>query len=418
MKFKYLLPVVLVLTIFASKNALASKINPSTTSNSEPVVIAQELDYMKLLTNKENRMISPMSLDMAMGMLANGYKKEDTTLKQFLLVQDSKSIEEYNKRMNNIINKYKQDDTIIDEYQDDTIIDEYNVEPVLEFANRLWYFNQDRVIKYNYSKTITSMYNANVTYAARPTAHEKINSWVTETTHDKIQSIVTKEKIADNPRLESILANVLYFKGSWVKEFSEAATKKEAFTNIDNTKILVDMMNTQTKFNYSKNSNFEIIELKYLMSDISMFIILPKDNTYDLVSKDLDASILTVENRIVNLKLPKFKTEFSIDDEILTYLEELGVDLFDNVRLTEIFSPNEKDEKFKTTAVVHKTTIEVDEKGTEASAITFIDMVALGAPTLKEEKVVNLVINKPFYYVIRDTKLGEDLFVGRQTTFK
>ena len=57
-----------------------------------------------------------------------------------------------------------------------------------------------------------------------------------------------------------------------------------------------------------------------------------------------------------------------------------------------------------------KEKIEVDEKGTKASAVTGIMMKNEAAVLDREE--INFIVLQPFIYVIRDIKTGTILFMG------
>jgi serpin B len=59
--------------------------------------------------------------------------------------------------------------------------------------------------------------------------------------------------------------------------------------------------------------------------------------------------------------------------------------------------------------VVHKAFISVDEEGTEAAAATAVIMPVLAAPS----PAVEVTIDRPFIYMIRDLQTGTILFVGR-----
>jgi serine protease inhibitor len=57
--------------------------------------------------------------------------------------------------------------------------------------------------------------------------------------------------------------------------------------------------------------------------------------------------------------------------------------------------------------VEHKTVVEVDETGTVAAGVTSVGIVTTGM-----QETVNLVVNHPFFYAIRDNTTGALLFVG------
>ena len=69
--------------------------------------------------------------------------------------------------------------------------------------------------------------------------------------------------------------------------------------------------------------------------------------------------------------------------------------------------------KLKISEVIHKTFIEVNEKGTEAAAVTAIGMELLGASLQKVKPPVIFRVDHPFLFLILDLKTKCVLFVGR-----
>jgi serpin B len=59
--------------------------------------------------------------------------------------------------------------------------------------------------------------------------------------------------------------------------------------------------------------------------------------------------------------------------------------------------------------VLHQTYVAVDEAGTEAAAATAVVMGETSARLTQQE----LVLDRPFLYVVHDTAHGTPLFVGR-----
>ena len=59
--------------------------------------------------------------------------------------------------------------------------------------------------------------------------------------------------------------------------------------------------------------------------------------------------------------------------------------------------------------VIHEAYIAVDEEGTEAAAATAVVMRATAAPL----ETVQLTIDRPFLFALRDLETGALLFLGR-----
>jgi serpin B len=108
----------------------------------------------------------------------------------------------------------------------------------------------------------------------------------------------------------------------------------------------------------------------------------------------------------VRVKIPKFKVEYGIK-ELKDVLIKMGIiDAFD----PSLANFEEISKKSYTSSVKHKAVIEVDEKGTEAAAVTVIKKFA-GMPS-EEEFKPDFIADKPFFYIIRDDRTGTILFMG------
>lgn len=222
-----------------------------------------------------------------------------------------------------------------------------------------------------------------------------------------------------------MLVNAVYFKGNWRNEFSERATKSDEFINADETTSRIDFMNTTAWMNYAETKSAKIVELPYQNRvdtvdkngiyvgtekfdniDVSMYVI-SSDNDIN-VEEELEAVIEdnNFKSTYTKLSMPKFKIEYSgsLNDMLM------------NIGIQSAFEPKaaqfEKmfdSGKMWITETIHKTFINVDEKGTEAAAVTAISMGTSSIPPEPTE----IKFDKPFYFVIRDNTSGEVLFMGR-----
>ena len=73
------------------------------------------------------------------------------------------------------------------------------------------------------------------------------------------------------------------------------------------------------------------------------------------------------------------------------------------------FSGMTAEEALYISAVVHQANIDVDEKGTEAAAATAVVMRATSAPNDR----VELRVDRPFLFALRDVPTGTVLFLGQ-----
>lgn len=155
-----------------------------------------------------------------------------------------------------------------------------------------------------------------------------------------------------------------------------------------------------------------VVSLPYENENFRMLLVLPnKDkNIRDVKLNQLNFNTLErslFENEVI-LFLPKFKQEF--ESNMRSALQQLGVnDLFDmnKANLRDLSDS----ESLYVTDVMHKTVVEVNEEGSEAAAVTSVQIDTRFSSA--GPRVISF--NRPFYFIIQDTKHKVPLFVGRIT---
>jgi serpin B len=285
----------------------------------------------------------------------------------------------------------------------------------LNIANSIW-GQSGYPFKSNFLDILARHYGAgmyNVDFLADPeAARELINQWIEEETEDKIKDLIPPGGINELTRL--VLANAIYFNGSWRYPFDKDATKPAPFSTLDGTEVDVEMMRLSGEsLAYISGDGYQAVQLPYLSPDFSMTLFVPNEGAYDAFESKLEErSIedLTAEliHQPVNLQMPKFDFETSTNAK--APLSELGMaeafqsDMADFDGITEV-------EDLFISDVLHKATITVDEEGTEAAAATVVIMRA--ESVLEPEEPISLVIDRPFLFVIQHQPTGTILFMGR-----
>uniref|UniRef100_A0A6B0VBG8 Putative serine proteinase inhibitor n=1 Tax=Ixodes ricinus TaxID=34613 RepID=A0A6B0VBG8_IXORI len=265
-----------------------------------------------------------------------------------------------------------------------------------------------------YENTLDSTFHAQLLKVdfvnGGPAAIDEINKWVKQKTHDKIDKLFNDPL---DPHTRLVLLNAIFFKGVWSTKFDENATTKKQFLNGGTTPTQVDTMTKSIRIGYKSlpTMRLEIAELPYDGGNYSMVILLPRGSEgieafkHNLTENHLQDKIGHVEPRQVTVSLPKFKleTEYSLKDN----LKNLGI--------TEIFSTQAdlsgitSDAELTVSDVVHKAVVEVNEEGTEAAAASGVAAVnrLIEVPTLE------LNVNQPFLFFIRNTHTKDLLFAGQ-----
>ncbi len=239
-------------------------------------------------------------------------------------------------------------------------------------------------------------------------ARRTINRWVEEETRGRIQDLIPPMGITEETRL--VLANAVYFKAAWLFPFPEGATRDAPFHLLDRREVLVPTMVVQAPLDYFAGDGYQAVELPYNGGEASLVILLPDPGCFEEFEQSLDTERLTqclerLEKKDVLLFLPKFTftSEFSLG-EILA-----GLGMPDAFSDQADFSGMTGRRDLVIDDVYHKAFVGLDEAGTEAAAATAVVMV-MGLPP---KPPVEVRVDRPFLFLIRDQETGTILFLGR-----
>jgi serpin B len=286
----------------------------------------------------------------------------------------------------------------------------------LHTANALW-VQRGFAIQPAFEKTLTNNYQAPPTpldFVANPeAARSQINRWTEERTKEKIKNLLPAGSLGAQTRL--VLTSAIYFYGKWEDPFVTSRTQPAPFTLPAGATTQANFMNQTSNFGYIETPSAQILEMRYAGTGIAFDVLLPTTLTG---LPDLEKS-LTLENltgwlgrlatRNVQVSLPKFRAEsqFSLRQALST----MGMPTSFTGKAD--FSGIEPKRGLAISEVVHKAFCDVSEQGTEAAAATGITMrtTAMRMP----EQTVVFRADHPFLFLIRDTRTGVVLFIGRLT---
>jgi len=344
--------------------------------------------------SKTNLMVSPLSVSMALGMTRNG--AAGSTLES----------------MTNTLGFSGLTDTEINEsYR--FILETFNsLDPKvkLQIANSIWYRNTFSV-EQPFVATNQQYFNAEVTPLdfSSPTAVKVINDWVKAKTNELIPEII-KEIPAD---VVMYLINAVYFKGQWKYQFDKAKTLQKPFYLANGTEVQVVSMIQHASFRYFKGSGFEAIELPYNQGNYAMTVLLPDANktVSDIIpllsQANWDTWSAAFQERDIQLQLPKFKYEYE-EKQMIPILSGMGMgEAFDEYKAN--FTRINANGGLYISRVIHKTFIETNEEGSEAAAVTAVE---IAVTTSGPNTPYNFIINRPFVYFIKEKSTGTILFIG------
>jgi serpin B len=248
--------------------------------------------------------------------------------------------------------------------------------------------------------------------SAPEASRETINGWVSEQTEGRITDLLPSGTIDAFTRM--VLTNAIYFNAAWVDPFESEATRDDTFNLLDGSQITVPMMFQREELRYTEGANYQAVELPYKQG-FSMVILLPEAGQFPQFEETLDAAqvqavVGEMAAREVILSMPKFEfegTSFSLK----RMLTAMG--------MTDAFAPDAADfsgmdgtRELFISDLLHQASITVDEAGTEAAAATAA-VVGVTSAMPPEDEPVEMTIDRPFVFMIRDTNTGAVLFVGR-----
>lgn len=339
---------------------------------------------------ENNFMISPISASLALGMVYNGADGETKEAFSNMFNYGNTTIEETNLVNQNIIENLTRTGS----------------GTTLEIANSLW-VNNNFPVKEPFLKANQTHYFAEVQNKdfSDPKTLETINEWVSNKTKGKIPSILSS--ISEEDVLYAI--NALYFKSDWKFQFDPKNTKKLPF-ELDNGNLKqVDMMSLQGDLKFMKSDVFSSIELPYKNDKYAMTLMLPNTDKSlnDIVSIMNSDNWMDWQNGhlIQNIKITIPKFTISNEKEFNNALTNLGLGIAfsDNANFSNL-----SDIATKISFVLQKTFIEINEKGSEAAAVTVvgIEVTSIG-------DTEHFLLNRPFLFAITEKETGSICFMGK-----
>lgn len=348
---------------------------------------ANEL-LVQTIKENENTLISPFSLQVVLGMLANGADEE-----AYHEIVSTLGIGNYSRTE---LNEYFQK-------MSEGIIGEEDPKVELALANSMWIQNE-YPINSNFKSQMQQLYETsinNVDFNDLGTVQTAIDQWAREATN----STIKKLELPIDESTIMVLANAIYFSGKWASPFSEKNTSNDTFICENGTTQTVPFMRGLKKnATYMETEDYQWVSLPFGNESFSMIFLLPKEG------KDLADVLLRTKwkasdnawNPSVNMALPKFKLETV--KQMKETLDAMGI--------SKIFTENSLSgiaENLYVSFVQQNAYIEIEESGVKASTVTSTGM--LGATV--EVTMVDMNLNRPFAFAICENSTDVILFMGK-----
>lgn len=346
---------------------------------------------------EKNVFLSPFSVSMALGMSLNGARDSTRAQMKRALSLNDLSRPEINAAYQNLI----------------SLLTELDPKVTFRVANSIWH-RTGFSVRQEFLQTNKEYFDARVEALdfGDPNAAPTMNDWVSNNTNGKIEKII--EPPID-PLTVMYLMNATYFKGTWRYQFDESKTRKAPFELTGGSKTEVPMMRLkgdEVTLAHYRDERVEAVDLPYGDSLFVMTVLLPaRDRSVNVLTANLDDERWReITNglkptKMGGVQLPKFKLKY--DTSLVGILQSLGMtDAFD-ARRANLNGISEVDTSLYISEVKHKAFVEVNEEGTEAAAVTSVQISrdSAGPPVVR--------VDRPFVFAIREVETGSVLFVGK-----
>ncbi|WJX41306.1 hypothetical protein P8452_28676 [Trifolium repens] len=357
---------------------------------------------------EKNAVISPLSLQTVLSIIAAG--SEGSAQHELLSFLGSKSITDLNTLSSQLVSSVLPDAAPLGG-------------PRITFANSIWvekslslYPSFKQIVATDYMATLESHDFKN----QAEKAIDKVNLWAEEQTNGLISDVLLPGSVDSLTRL--IFANALYFKGAWSQPFDASRTKHHDFYLLNDSSVKVPFMTSYKKQFVRAFDDFKVLRLPYEKGvderQFSMYFFLPdaKDGLLTLIEKMaselefLKHNLPKTKVEVGDFRIPNFEISFGLS--FSDALKELGVVLpFDpSVGLAKMVdSPKSP---IWVSDILQKSFIKVNEKGTEAAAVTVAPLAGCAQFTPKPIPV-DFVADHPFLFLIREDLSGTVLFIGQ-----
>lgn len=340
-----------------------------------------------------NRMISPLSVLLALGMTANGSVGATQQEMLAVLTDSSLTVEDLNQASLSYLKSAGKE---------------------LSIANSLW-LNDRMDLSSRFLSRVRKNYQAearNLDFHTQKST-KVINDWVSDATRGAIDGIIDQVQ----PDVILYLINAISFKDAWRNEFEERSTRDMTF-HAKTGDIRSPFLNQTSHYRYLHQNGASYLYLPYKSERYAMTAILPDEggDVYTFLdtqkragfSSSLFAYLQQAEYENITLSFPKFESNYA--DGLVDELQRLGMKRCFDASLADfsaMLASNRPDAVID--EVLHKTFIRVDETGTEAAAVTAVIMKATSmAPT----ETLRLLFDRPFFYAILDLERNIPLFMG------
>ena len=365
--------------------------------------------FLAHMYDGDNLICSPLSLQYALAMTANGASGE--TLQEMI------DFLGYGEEGMDVLNDYSK--TLLEQ------LPAVDLDVTLKVTDALLVNNMFPLLP-SFKETVETHYYAavdNMDFNDPEYVAARINEWSGRNTNGFIDKVLTKDDIS--PDAAAYLMNALYFKAKWAGTkhdpmFNSEYTRTEDFHTADGKTVKVEMMNNMRYHQYAEMDGYKVLVLPYAGGRFNMYVLLPDDGDLGgMIEKLQDTSWKDIlgslkQDAEVYVKLPKFEVENKF--ELSEVLQSLGVEkafVEGEAEFDRMFEPK-PGYYYWINKVIQKSRIAVSEWGTEAGSVTVVEMSGESAAPM-DPKRIYFYADRPFAFVIGEETSGTILFEGTYT---
>ena len=371
----------------------SSRLNSNIDENIAKATSELTVDLFKeIFKGDENTLISPTSIMMALSMVANGAEGETLSQMENVLGRGLK-INEINENISAYLSRIEGDEAI-------------------NIANSIWINDIDSIkIKDEFINVNSKYYSAKIYKEIfNDKTINRINSWVNEKTDGMIDKII--DSISPNSIM--YLINAIAFESEWEKKYEPTQVFEDIFTDYKGNKKEIEMMMSEEGKYIDDGKAIGFIK-PYKDNKFSFIAILPNEDVdldnyiNQMTGESLSKMINSYREAMVDAYIPKFT--YSYETNMSQVLINLGIkNAFNELKADFSKIAEVKNENIYINKVIHKTYIEVNEKGTKAAAATGVEVNVTSVIVNDERYTVKL--DRPFIYLIMDNETNMPIFIG------
>jgi serine protease inhibitor len=359
------------------------------------------IQMLHMLLEKEGShsfFVSPFSISTAFGMALNGTDSDTYEQMRDFFGYDGMTNEEINHAYHELIE----------------LLITLDPKVVMNIANSVW-IREGYPVLQPFLDNNRNYFNAEIQELdfGRPDAPDIINAWINEKTRGLIEKMI--EKIG--PDVIMYLINAIYFKGDWTIQFDPKETRDELFYLPGGGTKNVPMMRARQSFRYYQSDDWTALDMWYGREGFSFTALIPSGNrTLDEMAtqfsmQQFESITNNLSQDTINVFVPKFELEYEIEN-FPEDLKKMGLTLpFDEI-LADFSRINNEDQLFISN-VLHRAVIKLDEEGSEAAAVTVIEISRTSAGG--EKSYITIRLDRPFLFFIRENNTNTILFMGAYT---